>query len=979
MSLIASSAARLKPEVRLAQAISLFEASLSDEQKKGFRHTKQQSIHTPPNPDDVMLLTAQISQSHKLGSRCYGPRFTKFLHGAQQFAAMGDVVIGGSQNIIACGVWSLVRMTILGLVNLSSYIESFSKIFMEAGRALPQHSNLALLYPRSQELQSFILEYFIVVVQLCQRFLHHTQKSAVRKFVSSLNDADLQEDHSKLLSWSKSIHEQMTLLMASTTEEEATNNSRFRAMMIKSSKASTQQQRMQASQKILDFCTTYDYETSWRQIRKAGSTAIHIRCPEYEEWKDESKSSVLLFEGRLGCGKSVMVANMVDDLAEASKRMHFSGKPDPHSANSARAVVAYFFCRHNEPESLKARTILGALMRQLIHPFINQSRITEVPTASTNMRQLISLLQFVQPGSRRIYVLVDGLDLCEPAEAKEVADKLNVMRSFLLIHLCVTCRPEIPGKVGALPELFPFPETKTVVLPNNSVEIEAFIDADLERCIEERSLVLGDPTIVLDIRRALSEGSQGMFLWVSLQIKALCMMQTDAEIREALATLPRDLSGIYLRILRQSESSAYNYQLKVLKLVLAAKRPLTVEEMREALSVEHGNTIWDSSKLPNNIYAVLSTCGCLIEVEEEGLTISTIHPSVDQFLLDDRAQPESIWSEESITWNTVRQYMLSTITTYLNYGVFGTELATRRPTVDISSAPATIIGSTIASSLSVQNIALKLLRARKQSKIDISRLLKDELHSQKSEEAMTFHFHQYAKQFVIEHAIEVVEVCDRHTFNSLTTLLDRNIISINNMANCSVLMRAAIKLEVLSAIDYLIHWMLDSGREEYDAQENLTCAKEHMRYAIDNDEKSTVRRYITTFEHRSMFPLVGGLEYTGYQVGNSLDYAIEAKSNQALEVILDINAKAVQLRHLRATIENHNHAALKLLLSKLLVYKGHEELAAWKEQLGDMFDLATRLENSQALWLLGCYFARYRRPESMPTDSVVGEGGHRTE
>ena len=106
---------RLKPEIRLAQAVSQFEADLSDEQKSTYRALKAQSLNSPPEPSDVMRITAQIDRqmSNKVGNRCFGPRFTNFLQGVQQFAALGDVVVGGSQNIVACGVWSLVRMSLL--------------------------------------------------------------------------------------------------------------------------------------------------------------------------------------------------------------------------------------------------------------------------------------------------------------------------------------------------------------------------------------------------------------------------------------------------------------------------------------------------------------------------------------------------------------------------------------------------------------------------------------------------------------------------------------------------------------------------------------------------------------------------------------------------------------------------------------------------------------------------------------------------
>jgi hypothetical protein len=105
----------LKPEIRLVKAVSEFEADLSNEQKSAFRTLRSQSQSKTPSPYDVMRLTAEVDRctSKKFSRACVGPRFMNFLHGVQQFAALGDVVIGGSQNIIACGVWSLVRMSLL--------------------------------------------------------------------------------------------------------------------------------------------------------------------------------------------------------------------------------------------------------------------------------------------------------------------------------------------------------------------------------------------------------------------------------------------------------------------------------------------------------------------------------------------------------------------------------------------------------------------------------------------------------------------------------------------------------------------------------------------------------------------------------------------------------------------------------------------------------------------------------------------------
>jgi hypothetical protein len=115
MSVIRSKLREPGAELRLARVISEFEADLSDKQKSEYRNFKSQSSDRPPNLKDVNCLVAEINSqiSVKAGGRCYGTRFTNFLHGIQRFASIGDVMIGGTQNLLACGIWSLVRMSLL--------------------------------------------------------------------------------------------------------------------------------------------------------------------------------------------------------------------------------------------------------------------------------------------------------------------------------------------------------------------------------------------------------------------------------------------------------------------------------------------------------------------------------------------------------------------------------------------------------------------------------------------------------------------------------------------------------------------------------------------------------------------------------------------------------------------------------------------------------------------------------------------------
>jgi ankyrin repeat domain-containing protein 50 len=111
MSKALAGASVLKPEIRLTQAVSQFIADLSSEQNAAFRANKSQFEKSPPDQCDVMRLVAEINRASfvKSGRSGFGPRTTNFLYSVQQFAAIGDVLVGGSQNIFACGIVSKAR------------------------------------------------------------------------------------------------------------------------------------------------------------------------------------------------------------------------------------------------------------------------------------------------------------------------------------------------------------------------------------------------------------------------------------------------------------------------------------------------------------------------------------------------------------------------------------------------------------------------------------------------------------------------------------------------------------------------------------------------------------------------------------------------------------------------------------------------------------------------------------------------------
>ncbi|RDW75101.1 hypothetical protein BP6252_06243 [Coleophoma cylindrospora] len=285
-------------------------------------------------------------------------------------------------------------------------------------------------------------------------------------------------------------------------------------------------------------------------------------------------------------------------------------------------------------------------------------------------------------------------------------------------------------------------------------DIKDFISNELENCLEYSTLVIKDPSLILEIRDTLLQQSQGMFLWVALQIKSLCAMKTDESIRQALVDLPKDLTETFLRILARAEIAGQSYQRRILELVTVAQRPLHVNELREAISVVPGNTTWDPATLLNDIYTTLACCGPLVIVDEEELTVRLVHHSVKQFLLA-KFNPTTY---KQFTVREAHKTMTSIIATYLSYGIFGTRLSTIvSPQIMTESVPSGIIRSTLGSSLVVRSLALKLLRSKTpnydigQTLIESRRLFNDRLVND-------FYFYSYAKSCWQEHMLCTLEL-----------------------------------------------------------------------------------------------------------------------------------------------------------------------------------------------------------------------------
>ncbi|KAF6524969.1 hypothetical protein HZS61_010764 [Fusarium oxysporum f. sp. conglutinans] len=476
MALSLRDGARLKPDIRLAQAVSEFEAALSSEQKVAFRASRSSAAHVAPTMSDVMRLTAEIdlkaTTKHGRG-RCFGPRMTNLLNAIQQFAALGDVVVGGSQNLIACGVWAAARMTVHVITGYFTYLEKLSLLFMAVGRNAPRYQAMAAIYPKSKNLQRYLCEYFIIVTRLCFQSISWTQKSAFSRLSTSISDPEMKELQSELDIWSSSIKEEANLLLNQKVDEEAKENAKFRSLTTFLSESSSHQRRIKTCTRFLQACSQYDYQTTWKQTRKAGTTRLLESFSEYQQWQsDQLSHDSVLFRGKLGAGKSVLLANVVDNLNLQSN-----------------AIVLYFF----------ARQLLEHFVtnRDFDHIFKNNATIRDAD-------DIVEIFKQVPPHNQHVFIVIDGVDECPMDEQHTLLRALSVIQPHGY-KLCVSVRT-LEQTSTWKGHSFRF----NVSIPEDNPDISDYVEAEVARRIQEGRLVIEDPNLVQEVKEKLIYGACGM-------------------------------------------------------------------------------------------------------------------------------------------------------------------------------------------------------------------------------------------------------------------------------------------------------------------------------------------------------------------------------------------------------------------------------------------------------------------------------------
>ncbi|KAE8454213.1 hypothetical protein EG329_005138 [Mollisiaceae sp. DMI_Dod_QoI] len=416
--------------------------------------------------------------------------------------------------------------------------------------------------------------------------------------------------------------------------------------------------------KLLDSLSTYAYQKNFHQTRKKRqiNTAMWLfSTPEFAKWKDGDSS---LVPGR--------PSSVIDYLHYERTR--------------ADELITFVFPRFDDSTSLDAAAVLKSIIRQTLEP----DNVTEeiegqlsiLKNSDADMDTIETLLQYCISRLSKLYIVIDALDEFE----KEQRDILLRSLSPVISLPNSKAKLFLVGRSSVLMDirrLFPASQEKSGNCREIQADIETYIRETItlrqeEQLSPEEQLVLQDPTLAQEIIEVLINGADGMFLWVDYQITEICACTCDDEVREVLRTLPRNLGETFdraiKRIMRRGSAKIAG---RIFQWVAAAKRALTLDELREALSYEPGTPYSIAGKRPNGLERITTWCENLVQLDKELQIVQFAHRSV---LLHFLQQPsDSSLQSFHINLEEADHFAGEICITYLNSNEFKTGLIRNPP------------------------------------------------------------------------------------------------------------------------------------------------------------------------------------------------------------------------------------------------------------------------------------------------------------
>ncbi|KAI3332233.1 hypothetical protein HD806DRAFT_186541 [Xylariaceae sp. AK1471] len=342
------------------------------------------------------------------------------------------------------------------------------------------------------------------------------------------------------------------------------------------------------------------------QKHEGHTSAWLFKAPEWNAWiRHEKSDRVLWIHGIPGAGKTVLISYIIEHLKRVCK-----DKPD--------VGQAFYYCHHSHhgDEAVPLlRWTIGQLCRKT-QSVPRQIKELYDEGCEPSLRELLSGLELLIRRFKVFYLVVDAVDESQPrSDLLTLIKMMATDKHYSNLRILTSSRlyPDIAGVFSGI--------AISLSMANSSVEedIRTFIRS---RLASSRHMQRWDH-LFDKIEEALANGAQGMFRWTDCQIRAIERLRSEAQIREALQRLPKDLAEVYTRVFEDIPENDRPFVRRTLLWISGHQQaPWLVEQginapvllSAVAYDLNHGDIIPCPSAYTLDDLEEL--CGCLITISQ---------------------------------------------------------------------------------------------------------------------------------------------------------------------------------------------------------------------------------------------------------------------------------------------------------------------------------------------------------------------------
>ncbi|KAL9037937.1 MAG: hypothetical protein Q9180_003437, partial [Flavoplaca navasiana] len=558
---------------------------------------EEKALYETASPESIFCDASAAENTHISSSASLkvAEKLQPMIAAIEQYGKALDVYANASPLVLS-PLWGSIRVVLHLAREFGKYFERVVDMFATIGDLLPRFRVYENLFPSHERLVQALSIVYVDILTFCSKAksIFRRERRSLRiniGILAKLSWKPFEQQLGKIIDGFrlhvKNVENEVSL---SHMVEASDSRDLVRAQKgaIERAKKEDAHRRIIAAIPSVD---NYAQHKKLQRLRKQGTGTWILHRDVYQEWYNAACSSSLCCFGIPGCGKTILASSIVDVLMA--------------STVSPKPIIAYHYCDYANQKSLQAETILGTMLKQFFFDgYIPEELEKKFPQGygeDAHTLDVGDLSDLLCVGIRRIsmaFIVIDGLDECEKASRKVVLDLLHRLQEIknLTVKSFISCRQE--DQILRSFEGGPMVQMTASALKD---DIQLFVADSVSSRVQSGELRIRDPKVAQEITHELVDKAQGMFLWVFFQLDDLCEAPSDALIRQTLLNLPNGLIETYGRILNKiwrDKIKRFMVQ-RVFMWIRSARRPLAIEELREAAGFEPGQKSWDADVLPD--------------------------------------------------------------------------------------------------------------------------------------------------------------------------------------------------------------------------------------------------------------------------------------------------------------------------------------------------------------------------------------------